>query len=98
MGVRVERRKRRRSGAGRHRPFTVTVMTWWMEPSWFLAVQRYWPASSSVTLVMRSVLWKLRKVTLLVGKSPLTLDQVISGVGLRERKRQREKQNKTERE
>lgn len=66
-------------------PLTATLMVWCTEPSWFLAVHRYSPASDSDTFTMRRVLLKCRKDVRLDGRSPLSLVQDISGVGLNQR-------------
>lgn len=63
-------------------PFTVTLMMWCTVPSRFVAVQRYSPASVSTTSEILSVFWKVWKDTLLLGSSPPSFCQEISGVGL----------------
>lgn len=63
-------------------PLTDTLMVWWTEPSRFLAVQRYSPASASDTSVICRVLLKFWKEALWLGISPLSFVHETTGVGL----------------
>lgn len=63
-------------------PLTVTVMVWCVEPNGFLATHLYFPESASETSMILRVFLKFSKNVLLMGSSPPSLIQRITGVGL----------------